>query len=134
MRSPTSGVGDSTWAATTTRPASARPSCSSGRSVRARRSTWTPSRAGGPSRTRRRGRRAGPDEFVVRVDADKVRDDAGANRLTNIVVTFEVRFPEGDGGDAARTLLPDAVKRSHDVWCTVSRTVESGTPIATRVD
>jgi putative redox protein len=79
-------------------------------------------------------RRAEPDEFTVRVDANKVRDESGGNRLTDIVVTFQVRFPDGEGGDAARQLMPDAVKRSHDVWCTVSRTVESGTPVATRID
>jgi putative redox protein len=37
-------------------------------------------------------------------------------------------------GDAARAVLPDAVKKSHDRLCTVSRTVELGTPIATRIE
>ena len=41
-----------------------------------------------------------------------------------------MRFPAGAGGDAARDLLPGAVRRSHDSLCTVSRTVELGTPVA----
>ena len=60
-------------------------------------------------------------------------DDAG-NRLTDIVVTFRIRFPDGERGDAARALLPDAVRKSHDRLCTVSRTVELGTPIGTRIE
>jgi putative redox protein len=78
-------------------------------------------------------RRAEPEAFEVLVDAEKVRDNAG-NHLTDIVVTFRVRFPEGEAGDKARALLPDAVKKSHERLCTVSRTVELGTPIATRIE
>jgi uncharacterized OsmC-like protein len=78
-------------------------------------------------------RRAGPDMFEVLVDAEKVRDEAG-NRLTDLLVTFRLSFPAGEAGDKARVLLPDAVKKSHDRLCTVSRTVELGTPIATRIE
>src|SRR5664279_1111181 len=78
-------------------------------------------------------RRAEPDSFDVQVDAEKVRDDEG-NRLTGIAVTFRIRFPDGEAGDAARAVLPEAAKRSHDRLCTVGRTVELGTPIATRID
>ena len=73
-------------------------------------------------------RRAEPDAFEIAVDANKVRDEAG-NHLTDIVVTFRIRFPEGEQGDKARALLPDAVKKSHDRLCTVSRTVEAGAPV-----
>ena len=78
-------------------------------------------------------RRAEPESFVVQVDGDKVRDEGG-NRMEELSVTFRVRFPEGEGGDAARALLPDAVQRSHDRLCTVSRTVELGTPVATLIE
>ncbi|MBO0824040.1 MAG: OsmC family protein [Actinobacteria bacterium] len=78
-------------------------------------------------------RRAEPEKFEVSVDADKVRDEAG-NHLKNIEVTFRLTFPEGTGGDQARAILPEAVKRSHDQLCTVSRTVELGTPVAARID
>jgi len=30
--------------------------------------------------------------------------------------------------------LPDAVKKSHDRLCTVGRTVETGTPITTKIE
>ena len=63
----------------------------------------------------------------MEVDGDKVRDEGG-NRMEELSVTFRLRFPEGEGGDAARALLPEAVQRSHDRLCTVSRTVELGTP------
>lgn len=73
-------------------------------------------------------RRAEPERFVVRARADKVRGDDG-NVLRDIRVTFDVRFPEDEGGDAARQVLPEAARRSHDRLCTVSRTVELGTPV-----
>jgi putative redox protein len=38
----------------------------------------------------------------------------------------------GAHGDAARAILPDVVKKSHDRLCTVSRTIEVGTPVTTR--
>lgn len=78
-------------------------------------------------------RRAEPDAFEVLVDAEKVHDNAG-NHLTDIVVTFRIRFPDGTDGDKARALLPDAVRKSHDRLCSVSRTVELGTPIADRIE
>ena len=78
-------------------------------------------------------RRAEPESFEVLVDATKIRDDNG-NRLTDIAITFRIAFPGGEQGDAARTILPDVVKKSHDKLCTVGRTVELGTPITTRVE
>ena len=77
-------------------------------------------------------RRAEPTAFTVEVGAEKIRDAAG-NRLTDIAVTFHVSFPEGAGGDAARELLPGAVRRSHDSLCIVSRTVELGAPVVSRI-
>ncbi|HEX7538130.1 MAG TPA: OsmC family protein [Dermatophilaceae bacterium] len=78
-------------------------------------------------------RRSEPDSFVVEVGGDKVRDEGG-NRMEDLSVTFRVTFPGGEGGDAARALLPEAVQRSHDRLCTVSRTVELGTPVTTRIE
>lgn len=78
-------------------------------------------------------RRAEPESFEIEVTADKVKDEQG-NHLKDIEVTFRVRFPEGEAGDVAREMLPKLVKRSHDEWCTVSRTVELGTAVSTRVE
>ena len=77
-------------------------------------------------------RRAEPASFQVELSADKVRDDDG-NHLTDIEVTFHVTFADGDAGDAAREVLPQAVQRSHDQLCTVGRTVELATPITTTI-
>ena len=77
-------------------------------------------------------RRAEPTAFTVEVGAEKIRDALGS-RLTDIAVTFHVSFPEGAGGDAARELLPAAVRRSHDSLCSVSKTVELGTPVSSTI-
>ncbi|BBH16024.1 osmotically inducible protein C [Nocardioides baekrokdamisoli] len=74
------------------------------------------------------GKRAPFISFDARAEADKIRDEAG-NHLVNIQVTFDVSFPDGEGGDAAREILPSAIQRSHERLCTVSRTVELGTPV-----
>ncbi|GAA1518214.1 OsmC family protein [Kribbella lupini] len=75
-------------------------------------------------------RRAEPTEFSAVVSGDKIRDAEEGNRLENLKVEFTITFPDGDDGDKARGALSRAVKMSHDRLCTVSRTVELGTPIA----
>jgi putative redox protein len=77
-------------------------------------------------------RRTEPDEFRIRVTGDKIQDGSG-NRMENLRIEFTVRFPAGESGDAARQVLPRAVRDSHDRLCTVSRTVELGTPVATGI-
>ena len=78
-------------------------------------------------------RRAEPDSFRVEATANKIRDTLGS-RLTDIAVTFQVAFPDGPDGDQARAILPDIVARSHDKLCTVSRTVELGTPVTPHIE
>jgi putative redox protein len=78
-------------------------------------------------------RRAEPDSFEIVIDAEKVRDAEG-NHLADIQVTFRIAFPAGEQGDRARELLPDAVRKSHDRLCTVSRTVELGMPVTPRIE
>ncbi|WP_042417250.1 OsmC family protein [Streptacidiphilus anmyonensis] len=77
-------------------------------------------------------RHAEPVEFTVSVQGDKVSDEDGQH-MTNLAVTFRVSFPEGEAGDRARAILPRAVKTSHDRLCTVSRTVELGTPVTSTI-
>jgi putative redox protein len=79
-------------------------------------------------------RRAAPERFEVEVDAEKVVDDGGGNVLRDLRVTFRVTFPAGADGDKARDRLPVAVRNSHDRTCTVSRTIEAGTPVTVRID
>lgn len=77
-------------------------------------------------------KRAEPDRFTVTMTGEKVRDEHG-NHLRDLRVVFDIGFPDDEGGEAARTVLPDAVLRSHDRLCTVSRTVELGTPVEVEV-
>ena len=78
-------------------------------------------------------RLAEPTEFTVAAGGEKLRDEHG-NHMGEIEVTFRVRFPDGDEGDAARERLPRAIAQSHDRLCTVSRSVQLGTPIHMRED
>lgn len=74
-------------------------------------------------------RLAEPSRFDVAAEAEKIRDEHG-NHLGEVTITFAVRFPDGAEGDAARTRLPDAVAKSRDRLCTVSRTVQLPTPVS----
>jgi uncharacterized OsmC-like protein len=74
-------------------------------------------------------KRAVPESFSVRSEGDKVRG-ADGNHLTNLRLILDVRFPEGEAGDAARAVLPDAIAKSRDRICTVSRTVALPSPVA----
>jgi uncharacterized OsmC-like protein len=74
-------------------------------------------------------KRAEPIRFEVSMTGNSIRDDQG-NHLVNLAMTFDIAFPDDDGGRAAAEVLPDAITRTHDRLCTVSRTVEIGTPVA----
>ncbi|WP_166345518.1 OsmC family protein [Phytoactinopolyspora limicola] len=77
-------------------------------------------------------RRSEPESFSVEVSGDKIRDAESGNRMERLEVVFKVTFPEGERGDEARKILPDALAKSHDRLCTVSRTVELESPVAIR--
>lgn len=74
------------------------------------------------------GKRADPESFRVVASGDKVRDEQG-NHLANLRVTFDVSFPEGEAGDAAREVMPRALQQTRDRLCSVSRTVALGEPV-----
>ncbi|MGH3365141.1 MAG: OsmC family protein [Nocardioidaceae bacterium] len=78
-------------------------------------------------------KRSEPSSFKLHVSGDKVRDETGKNHVTNISVTFDITFPEGEEGDAARSVLERSVHQSHDRLCSVSQTVERGTPIKVEI-
>lgn len=67
-------------------------------------------------------RRSEPTRFEVTAEGDKLRDDEG-NHMGPIDITFRLEFPEGPEGDAARAVVPDSIRKSHERLCTVSRTV-----------
>lgn len=77
-------------------------------------------------------KRAEPETFTVMASGEKLKDAHG-NHMGDLQVSFSVTFPEGEAGDRAREMLPKALAMSHDRLCTVSRTVELGTPVASRL-
>jgi len=74
------------------------------------------------------GKRAPFASFAARSEGDVVRDGTG-NHVVNLRVTFDVTFPDGEGGDAARAVVPATLDRVRDRLCTVGRTVQLGTPV-----
>jgi putative redox protein len=74
------------------------------------------------------GKRVTAEKFDVHTEGHKVRDEQG-NHLVGLKVTFDVTFPEGEGGDRAREMLPRALQQTRDRLCTVGRTVAIGEPI-----
>jgi uncharacterized OsmC-like protein len=77
-------------------------------------------------------KRAPAESFDVTTSGEKVRDERG-NHLVDLAVTFDVTFPEGEGGDAARAVLPRSLEQTRDRLCTVGRTVQIGEPIDYRL-
>jgi uncharacterized OsmC-like protein len=78
-------------------------------------------------------RRAEPDVFEATASALKLADDKG-NHLSDVTLDFRVTFPEGPDGDQARSRLERAARQSRDRLCTVSRTVQLGTPVGFRLE
>jgi putative redox protein len=78
------------------------------------------------------GKRAEADSGWLRSSAHKVRDDWG-NHLVDVELTVDLRYPEGEAGDAARAVLPRALQQSNDRLCTVGRTVQLATPVLATV-
>jgi uncharacterized OsmC-like protein len=74
------------------------------------------------------GKRAPFETFKCRAEGHKIRDDGG-NHMVQLKVTFDVTFPEGEDGDAAREIMPRTVQQIQDRLCTVARTVTLGDPV-----
>ncbi len=73
-------------------------------------------------------KRSTAETFSVTASGSKIRDEQG-NRLVDLQVTFDVSFPAGEEGDAARAVLPRSLEQTRDRLCTVGRTVQLGEPI-----
>lgn len=78
-------------------------------------------------------KRAEPVSFKLHIQGEKVRDEAGKNHVADISLTFDITFPEGEEGDAARGVLERSVHQSHERLCSVSQTVMRGTPIKVEI-
>jgi Predicted redox protein, regulator of disulfide bond formation len=75
-------------------------------------------------------RSAEPTGFTVTASGDKVVDDGGANRMDNLNLSFNLAFADDAAGQKAASMVERLVNLSHDKYCTVSRTVEHGTPVS----
>ena len=75
------------------------------------------------------GKRAPFETFAARAEGHKVRDDQGSH-LVRLSVTYDVTFPEGEAGDAAREVVPRTLTQIQDRLCTVGRTVTLGEPVS----
>ena len=73
-------------------------------------------------------KRAPFSSFAARAEGHKVRDEQGTH-LVQISVTLDVGFPEGEGGDQAREVVPRTLQQIQDRLCTVGRTVTLGEPV-----
>ncbi|GGC13320.1 OsmC family protein [Cellulomonas carbonis] len=76
-------------------------------------------------------RRAEPDALTVTVTAHKVHDGTGTV-LRDVELTLSLRLPD-DAPEGVREVAERALRVSHDRTCTVSRTVEAGTPVSVRM-
>ena len=74
------------------------------------------------------GKRTTAIGFDIAAEGHKVRDQHGTH-LTGLRLTFDVTFPDGPEGDAARESLPRAIEMSRDRLSTVNRTVQLGADI-----
>ena len=87
-------------------------------------------------RLRRHRPRVGDREAgAVRVVRGPRRGAQGARRAaaatwSDLSVTLDVAFPEGEGGDQAREVVPRTLKQIEDRLCTVGRTVTLGEPVS----
>ncbi len=75
-------------------------------------------------------KRAEPTSLTASAEGHKIRDELG-NRLVDLVVSYDARFPDGPDGDAARAVVPRTIEQIESRLCTVSRTVAVGTPVRT---
>ncbi|QGN34538.1 OsmC family protein [Microlunatus sp. Gsoil 973] len=73
-------------------------------------------------------KRSEPLTFAATASGDKINDELG-NRLINLMLDFDVSFPDDAGGRQATDVLERSIRQSHDRLCTVGRTVETGTPV-----
>lgn len=74
-------------------------------------------------------KRAEPELFDFSVLAHKVKDEDGGSHLDDVQVAVDVRFGTDKAGAKAESRVEDAMEKSHQKYCTVSRSLERGTPV-----
>lgn len=73
-------------------------------------------------------RSAQPTRFRVAATGHEVVEE-GARRLDGLHLSFDLAFPDDDGGRKAAGLVERLIALAHDKHCTVSRTIEHGAPV-----
>ncbi len=73
-------------------------------------------------------KRASSTTFTVQAEGHKVKD-ADGNHMTGLRLSFDVAFPDGPEGEAARDRVQAAMEMSRDRLCAVSRTVQLGADV-----
>jgi uncharacterized OsmC-like protein len=74
------------------------------------------------------GKRSEPETFAATAAGHKINDEFG-NRLTELLLDFDVVFGDDEAGRRATEVLERSIRQSHDRLCTVGRTVETGSSI-----
>jgi uncharacterized OsmC-like protein len=77
-------------------------------------------------------RSAETTSFKVAATGEKVDED-GATRMDGHTLTIILQFQEAAEGRKAAGMVERLVDLSHEKYCTVSRTVERGTPVTNEV-
>lgn len=74
-------------------------------------------------------KRAEPRRFDVSVEGQNIKDADGGTQLEDLVVTIDLSFEGDEDGRKMTDRIPDAIEKSHHKICTVTRTIERGTPV-----
>ena len=74
-------------------------------------------------------KRSEPQTFAATACGTKIKDELG-NRLIDLLLDFDVSFPDDEGGRQATDVVERSFRQSHDRLCTVGRTVETGPAIS----
>jgi putative redox protein len=74
-----------------------------------------------------------PTSYTVVASGNKLVED-GATRMDNLHLAFNVVFPDNENGQKAAGMVERLAALSHEKYCTVSRTVERGTPVSHEVN
>lgn len=77
-------------------------------------------------------RRAEPEHFTATASGMKVGGSSPAI-MRDLEVVFDVTFPAGADGDAARARVEPALRAAETRTCTVSRTIANGASVTLRM-
>lgn len=75
-------------------------------------------------------RRTEPERFTIGSAGVKVVEEDDASRMDDIRLHFDLAFPDDAAGRQAAKMVERLLALSHDRYCTVSRTIEHGAPVA----